>query len=717
AGDMGCWLTSQISHSQPFSMAVQIPANATQVLLTVSKGRGDYPYYKLRECDYARCTTYGYFITNCPLVSSFGFGTSNLTSVLAPGWHVLNLDSIQQDGYASSTILDAVLDVSFPVLVFNATEKSCTYGENSTLCNASVSAQGTGACFYPSAASNVSIFRENSEVFSWLNNSKVYWNCSTGNYSINFNYLPFTRRQTWSFVDSNLSAQQLVSTIQISNPNNDSFTNIQFSFNSSSLENQSTDVGVLNLSALESKNISARFSGKVFEYNLSFSQIFFNFSSAFLSAYLTAVNNFSPQTPFAFSTGDLQLDSLNCESQNFSVVNSENFTILCQPQVNYSFSNWNGINATRVSSVLNLVAPDGFSVFVSNVSSKLSELFQLNLSVDLDNFFYSESNKIINLTSGDFISISLQNQSTIESDVLNYSISLKNPAGFQFNIPLSLAFPGYANISFANNSFASNSFASNLTANCQNAVCISGLFLNFTLSNQTNFSILASKPLQLIAAAVSQSSGSQGGGGGSGGQGGLYSQSPVSLNSLQSTPQLLETSPEQQENEQQINREEVPEQELEVVENETNLLPTASSAIPATGLFVFSMNEIALPVLLFFLLLCSVGALLFFFNKPALVSRFSNGGKVKMVVSNSLKSPMYKLILREILPSNAKVVSDCKACRKTKSVIGSVLTWKKAELKAREKWVVSYESDKLATRGKLCFVQNGKKHEKLFAFA
>ncbi len=95
-------------------------------------------------------------------------------------------------------------------------------------------------------------------------------------------------------------------------------------------------------------------------------------------------------------------------------------------------------------------------------------------------------------------------------------------------------------------------------------------------------------------------------------------------------------------------------------------------------------------------------------TRKKLVSR-KTGDVTKIKVFNNGKE-MKNLILQEILPKGTAVQG---AEEKSDSVLGIVLTWKRAVLSAGEQWVVAYSS-KVSGKGKLAFEQNGKKIEKRF---
>ncbi len=707
ATNMQCWVTSNFFQSQPLAFNVEIPANATQIILSTGAGRSDYGSYSLRNCpSYNSCTNFGYYISTCPVITNLGFGTSNLTGVLSPGSYRLTLDSINPYGYGSTEITNAVLEVSIPVLIFNATDKQCSYNSSETRCNANVSAVGNGQCFYPTTATSAAVFKagESNPVSFSSNSTHIYWNCSTGNYSLRFFYLPIPSSQSWRFADSNLSSQHLLSTLQITNPNADNFTDVPFAFDSNGFNLESGELnGSTTLYSLQSKNLTALFSASVISYRLSStSPIYFNFSSSFLYSNLSIANNFS--IPFSFSTSDLPLAQLNCTENNFTLPASSDavFPISCSPQVNYSFSNWAGLSATQSSTNLALSGPANQSIFVSSVSQKLLEMFAIPVRSEPDNFTYAGVT-VLNLT-GEFISISVQNDSRIDKDTLNYSLHLNNYASLQFNSTAALDFSNYLNVSFPNGSIPS----------CPAVICLDGLILKVAVSkqnnenNQINFSVFAFKPVQVESHVVSVSA-SPASAGQRGGGGGLPSYA-AEKNDQQPEPTLKENS----EVENYFNNTEystIP----SAIFQETNApigvdQPAAVSRASSLSGFLTAFPSLAIFALPILLLAC--GASMLFLRKPKLVSRTVNNGKTSLTIFNSNIIAMQNLELAEVLPLKSMV--EAPGCNPEESVIGKVLTWKKTELKKGEKWLVQYSSNAAAKRGKLSFVQNGKKHEKLF---
>ncbi|MDP3742459.1 MAG: hypothetical protein Q8R15_04035 [Candidatus Micrarchaeota archaeon] len=699
AVNMGCWATSNFFQSQPLAMNVEIPTNATQVMLTTSTGRGDYGIYNLRNCGYyGSCTSFGHYISTCPSIATFGFGTTNVTDILPPGSYRLTFDSIDPYGYRSTEITSAVLEVSSQSLFFNASDKQCIYNSSETQCSANVSTVGNGQCFYPSSAINASVSKvgETTPVRFSSNSTHVYWNCTTGNYSLQFLYLPISFNQSWSFTDSNLSRQHLLSTLQITNPNVDDFTNVPFSFNSSFDIESGEANGTTTLNSLQSKNLTALFSAVVINHSLplSSSLVYFNFSASSLNVNLSVENSFS--TPFLFSTSDLPLVALNCTENNFEIQAESQavFSISCSPQVNYLFSNWSGLNATRVSTTLTMFGPATPPIFVSGVSQKLSEIFTMPITAEQDNFTYIGATSL-NLTGG-FVSISLQNESQFGKDALNYSLSLNKPPDLEFNTTVELDFSGYVNVSFSNESIPI----------CPAVICLDGLILKVFVLNQTNFSILAFKPVQVESHVVSVSASPTSAGQRGGGGGDFPSYATEEIN--QSESSILENS----EAEFYFNRSENNDSIPHLIPQATNLLPSAGEAqrvSPTSGFLTALPSQVifALP-----LLLLACGAAIFFLRKPKFVFRKVSNGKTGLTVSNNCAVSMQSLELCEVLPLKAVVRQN--ACEVTESVIGKVLTWKKEELKPSEKWNVQYSSDSPARKAKLSFVQKGKKHAVLF---
>lgn len=96
-----------------------------------------------------------------------------------------------------------------------------------------------------------------------------------------------------------------------------------------------------------------------------------------------------------------------------------------------------------------------------------------------------------------------------------------------------------------------------------------------------------------------------------------------------------------------------------------------------------------------------------------MIVRLKSQTECKLIVTNVGKENMCSVVLQEILPLNAKVKAKTKA-RKTKTVIGLVLTWRKKVIAPREKFVVDYSSSLPAKKGKLSFKIKDKLHEMVF---
>ncbi len=688
---MGCWVTPNFFQSQPLAIYADIPQNATSVTLTAGQGRGDYYAYKLHSCYYPTCTTFNYFRNNCPSVGTFGFGVTDVTSLFSPGSHSLYLHGLPDSGFSSTAISGGLLTVYFPVMFFSATKKHFTYNSNQTTCSADVAVNGTGQCFYPAIPLNAAVSNSTQNISVSSNGTHVLWNCSTGDYSLNLQYLPISFNQSWQFNNSNLSRQHLLSTLVVSNPNNDSFTGVPFMFNfNPGFERESIGAlnGTINITALENKQLNATFSASVISYNLSFSPIYFNFSRSSMLASLSVENNFS--ISFNFSTLNLPLELFNCNESNFTVKTASSFSIACAPSVNYSFSNWTGINATLVSSILSISTPANLTVEVSNVSSTASQLFQKEVLALPDSFAYVDTTPV-NLTS-DFVTIALQNTSTTDSEELNYSISLNDRADLGFNIPLQLDFSNYLNVSLTSGNLV-----------CTITPCIENKILTTTIFNQTNFSLVAFKHFAIETTGVSSASQpistSQGAGAG------------APLSSIETNVAVEENTdifPQDDDAAELIHSPQaVGEGKLTMEDLPTPIELNEAHPFSLSGFFT------AIPSAVFLLpfgLLALLGSYVVLKKQP-LVKRSVQNGKTTINISNMFSSPLAKLVVTELLPidSSVQTVGKPKA-----SAVGKAIVWKKSMLKKGEKWQVSYVSNLAAKKGKLSFMQNGKKIEKLF---
>ena len=684
---MGCWVTPNFFQSQPLAIYADIPQNSTRITLSVSQGRGDHYSYKLHSCFYPACTTFNYFRNICPAIGNFGFGVTDITNQLLPGARSLYLHGLPDAGFSSTAISGALLTVYFPVMSFNTTDKQCTFDSTETTCSVNYSVNGAGQCFYPTIPPNASISNTTGLVSFSTNETHVLWNCSTGEYSLNLHYLPISFSQAWHFIDSNLSHQRLLSFLNVSNPNNEPFADVPFMFNSGFEVETGEQNGTVNLAAMENKRLNATFSANVISYNLSFSPISFNFSHSSMLVSLSVENNFS--IPFSFSSNDLSLQSLNCNEDNLDVQDQSrsNFFIFCSPYINYSFSNWTGVNSTFVSTFLTLVYPNNFTVEVYNVSSLVSEMFQKEVLAVPDSFTYT--NQIPVDLATDFLTISLDNVSTIDRDELTYSISLINPAGLDFNIPLQVDFSNYLNISLTAGVLA-----------CQNSTCIENKILNTFIFNQTNFSLVAFKQFTIETTSASSSSQPISTGQGIGGA------APSSS---------VETNPDTNQGDDIFSQESAELVHLPqkpVIEGELTMedLPTPiklNEASPVSGFFAAIPSSV---FLLPFGLLALFGSYAFL-KKQSLVKRYAKNGKTTINISNVFSSTLKKLIVIELLPLTADISNEENM---TNSAIGKVLTWKKTELKKGETWHFTYISNLPSKKGKLSYIQNGKKVEKLF---
>ena len=132
-------------------------------------------------------------------------------------------------------------------------------------------------------------------------------------------------------------------------------------------------------------------------------------------------------------------------------------------------------------------------------------------------------------------------------------------------------------------------------------------------------------------------------------------------------------------------------------------LPLAASNISGwvtNGDFAFLY---ALPLLL------SIFAFKLLKKKPKRVARVRKNKSTVIAVHNFGKTPFYKLVLIDVLPSGSK------SSRKTmKTVLGPTLQWRKKQLKPAEKWIVKYSSTSAAKKGKLRYCCENKMQEEFF---
>ena len=187
---MGCWVTSSFYNSQPLVMDVAIPENRTNVTLILSRGMGEFWAAKVHKCVYAQCTNYQYFNFFCPTIATVGFGYTDLTTVLPAGNYRIELEGI---GITTSTAISgAMLNVTYPVVSLDATEKVCNFYANETACTVNLTIYGQGQCVFPTSAVSANITNALGQVQlpSALSNGSLSWNCTFGNYLANLTFLP-----------------------------------------------------------------------------------------------------------------------------------------------------------------------------------------------------------------------------------------------------------------------------------------------------------------------------------------------------------------------------------------------------------------------------------------------------------------------------------------------------------------------------------------------
>ncbi len=667
--------------SQPLVIEADVPDNYTSIHIDIGRGRGNYDYARLRACFYSTCTNFQYYNPTCQVLAVLPFGESNLTNILSSGHHYLTLDSIE--GFASTEIGYAVLNVSFPSFTFSATDKQCIFAGNSTNCSANVTANGSGTCFYPTSG-NATIWRGMESIISTSNSTQVEWNCSTGTYNISILLPPLLFRETWRFLDSNISQQLLESTLTIINPVIDEFLNVLFNFSSnfSLVDGAANDT--VNLSSFESRSLSAIFSAHVVSLNISYSPITYTFSTSSMHVNITVVNNFS--IPFNFSTTDIQeLSGLNCDYVEFSVLGgAQDFTLDCSPVATHSFSNWSATNLTHLTTLLTINSTTRLPLVVQGASMHASSVFSKQVRAFPDNFTYLDETAIE--LQGDFLNVSLMKREDGAFDVLEYTIRFYNPTNYSLNFSLEFDFSSYLSILLKNG---------NLQA-CPATICIEDNVLKVVVFNETNFTVLGERiiipPVRLPPSQFAPTSFPN-----------FPIEGPIPGNDTGGVLSPL--------NESSVGVEPAPVFYPSKQQKEEKPVGGGSSSDPArlTGL------STALPHFPWFLLpvaLLAIATVLFKRRERATtITRTRKGSVTTIVVSNQMRVEMQRLVLMDVLPHNTVLKKSGKCVH---SVIGKVLLWKKAKLQPRRKWSLSYSSSLPAKRGKLSFIKNGEKREHMF---
>ncbi len=689
AANAACWATPSFYASQPLVLTVDIPSNATNVEITTTAGNGNLGFYHLRECAYNSCTTFQYYNAVCPIITSLGFGKSNITGLLSPGSHFLTLDSL--DGTASTEITSAVVNVSIPIFSFSTSEKSCVFNKDKTHCTTNITVKGNGTCFYP-VQENFSVSIQGTAIEFNITESKAQWSCSSGNYSIGFLLEPISVNQTWKFLNSDLSNQLILSTLELNNPSSENLL-FPFDFGSDFSIFGESRTGVVELASNESKNITIVFSANVINYSVDFSPVNYNFSATEMIVNANVLNSFS--IPFFFSTSDFIKEEFECQEQNFSVVSSLNFSLRCSPPVAHVFNNWSFINSTALKVMLYINGTENLPVIVSNTSQFFSQLFSTSVSMSAENFQFSSPIELI--LSGDFVVVSSEKTQHSDVDLFNYSIYLRNPTNETLNATLGLDFSQYTQVSFPDA----------VIPLCPEIVCVENstdspitVFVN--VFNQTNFSIAATRKIELPITVSSTSSSS--------------SPSAVVSNSPElAFPLVFLNNSINQTDDSEINVEET--QKTLKVGKDFNLdslnvqkkLEQKESQTPAvvSGFAPFFSPFFLLPLAF----LSFLPFLAFVLKKGKVVERKHIGKSTEITLVNTANFSFCGILLREVLPIDASVDAKCK---KFKSVIGTVLEWKKLELKPGEKWSVSYSSSLPRAKGRVSFTCNGKKQELFF---
>ncbi len=668
--NMACWATSNFQESQPLSITVNIPQNASQVFLLTDRGRGDANSVSVRQCTYAQCSTYQNYNAICPRIATTSYGLADVTSVLPKGQYQLTLDSFSSS--ASTEILSAQVNVSFPIFIYNATDKHCNYTNDKTTCISNIYVSGTGLCFYNSTG-NVSIRLSSSNTdpmsvnYSRQNNT-VTWNCSNNNYTLSSEFLPLVYSESKYFVDSDLYVQTIAHSLTVFNPNNEAVPDVDFGLNYTSI-----------IAANESKTRDHIYSSQAIQFNTTFSPLFYNFSSAFLTAHLFVTNNAS--IPFTFNTSRLNFSYLSCEEKLIEINESAEFDVNCLANISHDFFNWTVFNATLVSVDL-VTSPTSYGLVVQNTSAVFSKLFSKKISTN-DSFAYVNVTRLFLV--GQFVEI---NESMIDGDSVKINVELTA----NYSINESLIFP----IKLDYSRFESIQLASNHS--CP-GVCIVNKTVSANVSNYLYFTLTAKPFLQPVQPMVESVSTSQSGSSAPI----IFSASKLNTSLGDESNQTMLNESDLRETNDDILASTVVNASTDINNNETGEIEPVVSHI--SGRFTDSVSSFvyAIPILL------TIFGLYFLKKQPKRITCVRKNKTTTITVHNFGKTPFVKLILVELLPSGAK--SSRKA---TKTVLGRALQWKKNQLKPAEKWIITYNSSSAAKKGKLAYVCNNKKQEELF---
>ena len=669
--NMACWATSNFYQSQPLAIMVNIPQNASQISLLTARGRGDADSINVRQCGYSQCSTFQNYNAVCPTIATTGYGEVDVTDILPRGQYQLTLDSLY--GSASTEILSAQVNVSFPTFIYNATDKRCDYAADKTTCISNAYVSGAGLCFYNSTG-NVSITLNSRDAdpmslnYSRQNNT-VTWNCSNNNYTISAEFLPIMYSESENFVDSNIYVQTIAHSLTAFNPNNEEMPDVDFF----GLSYTST------IAANESKTRDRVYSTQAIQFNTTFSPLFYNFSSAFLTANLFVTNNAS--IPFTFNTSQLNYSNLSCEEKLIEINESAEFDVNCLANISHNLSNWTVINSTFVSADLTM-APTLYNLVVQNASAMFGELFSKNINTN-NSFIYVNATRLF--LTGQFVEI---NESVIDGDLVEINVELKA----NYSINESLVFPIVLDYS----RFESIQLVSNHS--CQD-VCVTNKTVSANVSNYLFFTLIAKPvlpPVQLMSESVSTSQ--------SGSSASIifpaYKPNASLGDELNET--TLNESVLNETNETTLaygfvnNSNGISEDEIEPLEPVVSIMSGRFTG----GVFSFVY---ALPFLLV------ISGFYFLKKQPKRITRVRKNKTTAITVCNFGKMPFVNLTLVELLPSGAK-----SSRKSVKTVLGRALQWKKKQLKPNEKWVITYSSTSAAKKGKLTYVCNNKKQEELF---